>query len=900
MGQDPLQQVVTGQGGKLFFRKLSLALLVVGIVLGGLFFSAKEVKGVNGTTPSVKEETPSGQNWRKDATVTKVGNAAVRARDFLNWSLAIEKTGFGERSIRDLWKFVLGAVTAVYVAILILIAFAWILHLEWGEKARRHFPLILISFALTFLSLWVALLFVNAGQALQKSLMTIDDEPIRGKHLLTVGFEYGMEGYKNIEAPEAADLTLTLTRITTWTSYAIGLIFLLRIIILWGLVIFSPFLFPFLIFPATRNVAIVWVREFFRWLFLGPLFALFLAATVYIWKHTTGVNIKGGGQPSTIPIEVSSVESTDYPSGTNILLGPPGVENLQLETNNLSDPETYSRYVVALAMLWAAIILPWLLLRIIMSVASKATTSFYERYREHPYFAYLTKILPPTPPPKPVAPPEAPRVLLRPEVRLGRERADIREILRETAPERLAERVEEAQARIPAAERATTRERMMREARLRERETLREAVPEKLTERIRETIRERAEKTSTLNLIKQAGLTQISQIIERLVSSRKEAASLQGLSVLEANPQIQAEVKATVDKLKAPERITSPAEREKVSQVKEDILVNRLAGETQAKLLSAVMEEDTSKISQPLTLPEEIITANLKQIVRAVKQMASEGEEVKRIREKGVEKIVTQKAPSITQTLEERVKLGDKKAQLALEAYQEIGKLGEDLGREETRVQAKRTLLGAVQFLQNPSRQIEELGKSFLEKLTALREVLVEWAGRGGKLAQEILRDADLTVAFEDEARTGGRQILERLITGEELEKALINLNLLEDYEKTQAIWKNYYQTSQVPQGQNRVDWISSQQQRLSSVLKGLIAENIEERRAAFKQVSEILPFVLLGNYSLLEIVIYLKAKIKAAEAALRGIKPPAKEELVKVPLKEKEEKKTLPPMEMK
>lgn len=404
--------------------------MVIGItcVFGAQFLHPQKAKAQGNSVGSTgAAETVDTSIWQAyDPEVTTVGKAAARAREVLNWSLAIKDSGFtgttnSKPAIYEMWRWVLGIVIALYVLILIIIAFGMILHLDWAERSRRALPILIIAFIVSTISFSAEVLLIKAtDEQLTQNFYTIhkkagvtsptgEPDPtinskianhLRAQDLLTVGFNYQtFKGFRRVgaEYDEAVKSHLFLVRMTTWTNYVVAFIIVFRIIILWGLVIFSPFMFPFLAFALTRNVAIVWLRQFFFWLFLGPLFALFLTAVPYIWAKTDvkteNLYQDQQNKSSSIPIEVNkkildgdtTVSTTTdltsgniYQSGTNILLSPPGgaIARLQKEEaagtgNNLSETDSYSRYVIALLMIWGAIILPFLLLRIVSSFSSE-------------------------------------------------------------------------------------------------------------------------------------------------------------------------------------------------------------------------------------------------------------------------------------------------------------------------------------------------------------------------------------------------------------------------------------------------------------------------------------------------------------------------------------------------
>ena len=129
--------------------------------------------------------------------------------------------------------------------------------------------------------------------------------------------------------------------------FLLALIFVLRIVILWLLVIVSPALFLLAVFQSTRGWFINWLSVYGRWLLVGPLIAIGLATVVGIWK-TVGV-----------PISSTYTSATEFVSGGNINFYLPGSEM----ANTLSSAQEMMEYIIFLIMLYLPIALGFMLTR---------------------------------------------------------------------------------------------------------------------------------------------------------------------------------------------------------------------------------------------------------------------------------------------------------------------------------------------------------------------------------------------------------------------------------------------------------------------------------------------------------------------------------------------------------
>ena len=121
----------------------------------------------------------------------------------------------------------------------------------------------------------------------------------------------------------------------------------------------------------------------------------------------------------------------------------------------------------------------------------------------------------------------------------------------------------------------------------------------------------------------------------------------------------------------------------------------------------------------------------------------------------------------------------------------------------------------------------------------------------------------------------------------EELQKMTVMLpkaNLiqqisLDEYEKVKQLWKEQYEKLDPPAGVNRVEWIKRDVQIISEVISALDSEDTTTIHQALEKVAQIVPFLLLGGFTLTETQAYLRAKLEAAKSVLEVLE--AKQEEV-------------------
>lgn len=339
-----------------------------------------------------------GSNWQPDPIVTQVGKAADRSRQFLFWVLSKEHQAVDTAPVLvTLWSFSRNIVYIFVVFVIVAFGFSYIFLKR--RAMTIDLPPILFKVGGVLLFATFSYILVLGLVQMSEILMRFFIENVGGKDLFNVIFAgpsieanyTNFIGYKDVAfcAGESANTSLFLINLTTFTYNVMAILLILRKVILWFLLILSPFLALLMPFVFIRNIGWIWIGVFFQWLFYGPMVALFLAAISRIWVS---------GIPFAFDFKrVNQPAGQVYKTAINILYGGPAQTLTPGNSSNYVD--TYAEYIIALVMLWAAIVLPWLLLRIFRDYccaaieASGATLrAIYDRLRQQP------------PPPSPVSP----------------------------------------------------------------------------------------------------------------------------------------------------------------------------------------------------------------------------------------------------------------------------------------------------------------------------------------------------------------------------------------------------------------------------------------------------------------------------------------------------------------
>lgn len=391
--------------------------IIFGFILALIFLSSKVAiaqttpdPSVPGS-PSIDDGIPIEGEFVPDANVTFVGKTASRSGDFLDWTLrnydwACVKDASGNctsrgNPLQGYWYTILIIVYALLIAVVLAAAFVMIITRGRSLTITRFIPRFIFIIVLIALSYPIIQFIYQVVDIIQGFFLRIGGQLITTKDLIFIGFDYkNFEGLRRAGAQydESAFITLLLVRLTAITYYVMTGILLVRKIILWFFIVLSP-VFPLLLFfRPVRNTGKIWIGEFFRWLLYAPLFAIFLHGLVVLWKSDKGIPLAFDFVSTG---KIPGVENAIvYPTAVNILIGGPGQKIGIANSVNLQD--TFALYVVALLMLWVVIILPFLLLKIFLDFLGGVSWSENTTIRR---LAERGSDLFPKPPPAPTTPP---------------------------------------------------------------------------------------------------------------------------------------------------------------------------------------------------------------------------------------------------------------------------------------------------------------------------------------------------------------------------------------------------------------------------------------------------------------------------------------------------------------
>lgn len=313
--------------------------------------------------------------WVEDPNVTFVGKVAFRSGSLLDWTLQNHNWMFipsgGINPLVSFWVTVRNIAYASLAIFILIVAFSIIITRGKNITVMRFIPQFVLVVILITLSFALLQFLYQVIDIIQGFFLKSPSGAgfISQKDLLQINFNYKeFIGYRKYGSAfdESAFMSLLFVKLTAITYYVMIGMLLVRKIILWFFLVISPIFALLFLYSPLKNTAKIWFGEFLRWLLYGPIFSVLLAGVVYVWR--AGIPLQFHGFPGS-----GNEDAIIYPTAVNILLGGPG-QAVSL-TNSLNTPETFAQYLVALLMLWVVILLPFLLLQILLDYVHVSSLS---------------------------------------------------------------------------------------------------------------------------------------------------------------------------------------------------------------------------------------------------------------------------------------------------------------------------------------------------------------------------------------------------------------------------------------------------------------------------------------------------------------------------------------------
>lgn len=919
---------------------LPIAILSIALFAVACIFSPKiyaQTSGVN----AVEAQNLDNQ-WIIDPEVTSIGKNASRSGLLLDWALKDYDWSYvvpgSTNPLINFWITIRNFVYAFMFSLIVIAAIVMVVTRGRSLTARRFLPrLIFIAFLVTFSFALIQAIY-EITDIFQGFFVRPGGVPISQKDLLYISWNYepfvGLRllGDQNYES---AFTTLAFVKLTTFTYYVMVGILLIRKIILWFFIIISP-VFPILLmFYPLRNTAKIWIGEFFRWLLYAPLFAIFLAGLVSLWKLGIPLHFNFGS--------VNTAGGVVFPTAVSILLGGPGQSVTQL--NNLNVIDTYAQYMVALLMLWAVIIVPWILLQIFldyfsnMSFENTPVARQLARYVNRLPVSMRSGSVNSPPPPSDGGAGLARSLPVFKDFKIP----SVADITKPISASNTMSISQMTRISVPTMrdiarydiERISNSERVSTEA-------------TRMTENLRSIAN-----PSTVSSQEDAKEYQKEREVLRTQSQNGNLAATNILNVAKRYGDTTQDNRVTnintvINELENPQVVTDKTEREKIASLRESITTQAAGGNLLAKSIETKISQTdrTTSLTKLLQdLSSEKVSEALVSTKEILKQKDSAGDplaarvvtEVEKIREfeKVRESLVGIYNPQVAkETVKEKVtKLHEsiiKEVSRNNVFAQSVSANLERLSKEKSILKQQQIVSEIKEEAIRQDKNGNVLASELLQTIeglqalvqasdiTILQKELEEAQKKGNPLAASLLKASGKTNLSEEELKDIDERLQEAKAQGDPLailfsdlvarkqeafaqEKAdgnalpqenRIQKVSLDDYESVKKMWTESYKSLEVPGIETetaRENWINEDIQDITETIDLLSSQDQEKVKAGMDRVSGILPFLLVGGFSQEEITAYMKAKLEAAKTVLAEVREAQGSEDTKIEVKQKE-----------
>lgn len=859
--------------------------------------------------------------WIIDPEVTSIGKNASRSGLLLDWALKDYDWSYvvpgSTNPLINFWITIRNFVYAFMFSLIVIAAIVMVVTRGRSLTARRFLPrLILIAFLVTFSFALIQAIY-EITDIFQGFFVRPGGVPISQKDLLYISWNYepfvGLRllGDQNYES---AFTTLAFVKLTTFTYYVMVGILLIRKIILWFFIIISP-VFPILLmFYPLRNTAKIWIGEFFRWLLYAPLFAIFLAGLVSLWKIGIPLHFNFGS--------VNTPGGVVFPTAVSILLGGPGQSVTQL--NNLNVIDTYAQYMVALLMLWAVIIVPWILLQIFLDYFSNMSFENTPVARQLARYVNRLPVSMRSGPVSPIPPPSEGGSGLARSLPVFKDFKipSVADITRPVTASNAMSVSQMTRISVPTMrdiarydiERISNSERVSTEA-TRMTESLR-SIANPSTVYSREDAKEYEKERDVLRTQSQNGNLAATNILN---VAKRYGDSTQDNRVTN--------ISTVINELENPQAVTDRTEREKITSLKESITTQASGGNLLAKsiatmisqsdrttsLTKVLQELSSEKVSDALVSTKEILTQKNSAGDPLAAKIMTQVEKIREF-EKVKESLVGIYNPQVTK---EKVK--EKITKLHESIIKEVSRnnvFAQSVSANLERLSKEKSIIKQQQIISEIKEEAlkeDKIGNILASELlqaveglrslaqvseiTILQKELEDAEKQGNPLAASLLKAAGKTNLSNDEIKEIDERLEEAKAQGDPLailfsdliarkqeafvqEKAgdalpkenRIQKVSLDDYESVKKMWTESYKNLEVPGVETeaaRENWIKEDIHDITETIDLLSSQDQEKVKEGMDRVSGILPFLLVGGFSQDEITAYMKAKLEAAKAVL-------------------------------
>ena len=874
--------------------------------------------------------------WVNDEEVTYLGKQGERARQFVYWVLK-NKPINSASNILEVWKQNRSIVYVLIILIITIFGLTIIIQRRYFEASSIDLKekLIKIFFLLVYatFSFSLTLAIVEIGDLLSAFFIeTLGVERIFNIFFIPIDqvgttIQRSEAAYTNFQGCRNLNINLIesintakfMIKITNLTYFILGIMLLLRTIILWFMLVLSPFLAILIPFTFIRNIGWIWIGVFFQWVFYGPLVSLFLGLVATIWNNHPHI-------PFTFNFSrINKPEGFIYQTGINILYGGPA-QTLSI-SNSSNYVDTFAEYVISLLMLWAAIFFPWWLLRIFRDyccdgiyAAKNILMSIYDQIRGGPI----------APPISPVSPSP---LEITTKLKIPRETEIPTKIRLENAEEIKKAKTEEISRSLNISVSKLTEianfetNKELRENIIKNISYLQNPIQAKTTTEQQKFMLIRNELFN--RAIKQDKIAQ--RILSSISTSKTEQTILKE-TIAKTVPQtvpvthvVSVKVKIPVEKANAVSSFFVKTLSQNTNIISH---LSQLTNLPQSNVQS-VFNSYLQNVSQPIKKVVDTIAsqtgvekekviktiASIKEIINQSKLInniaqkeklaINQGEKIISIIPQIIEKEIIPKP--ISSAISSQVELPEEKVSAFIQSmFTSIN--NDDKLIEQIANQVK---------LNN--HQVKTILHSFTQNINQPTDSIINNIVSHTGIKNELIRQTLNKTAEEiNKSRTFYHEIIEQISQKEELEPKTVEKIIenqistliepekdieetitippsvsIEEYEEVKRMWKSQYEKGEVPKTEKittRENWIRDEIIFITNTLNKLLSPDKQLQQQGLEDLGYILPIFLINNLTGEQLIVYLKAKLEAAKEVLQE-KEREKEIIDKLKNKQEEEK---------
>lgn len=900
-------------------------------------------------------QNPRMSYWVNDEQVTAAWKEGERSRQFLYWILS-HKSIDKAPVLLAIW----GVSRNIAVFLLVLVAMFMGLGVIIG---RFNIGIISdlqsrVNIMPLFRKLFLLILFVVMSATFFLIIVEISDilmeffiKRMGGNQLFNIfyldttgtGIDASEKSYQqfqgcrnlNVNVLESYRTSMFLIRFTNMSYYAIGIMMILRKIILWFLMFVSPFLALLMPFTFIRNTGWIWIGVFFQWVFYGPLFGLFLGGMRFIWNdaiihipYIFDFSRRNG----------SNIRDVIYPTAINILYGGPAqnqsdpISRLGIR-NTSSYVDTFVEYVISLIMMWTAVLLPWLLLRIFRDYCCEGIYAM-----KNFLMAMYDKPSPGAPPPS--SPTPSPVQTFGTSRAVDEEKTTVEKTRLETITEIKKASTEEIHrsmnvyvSKLTDIARFET-DKIAHETVTKNIEYLKNpmsaetAVDRQRFMNIRTELSERAMKGDE---VAKRTMMVLSSKFSKDISDKKSI--LHSIPVLEKTQNLEQIVQNISSQTGAPINTTSQVintyyqtisnNKQTVQSIAQTTNTSTQNVENVLKNMSEVTTVNTPvhQVIQTLAQKSGVSEDKVREIIRESSVAAKSSSLIntvstlQQISRDTVEKLVDTIPQVVVQTvLKEPIsqKVSEKTNIDTQQSNNVINNLFTQFAQDnrmvqlvtsETNIPSEQVVSVVNQFIQH--NQTQNNFQDVLQNISNNTSLKEEQIKQVIKTVAETIKNNNTIVKKVADAHKTTDVVVEKAIAEQvpaiiaPQKDTIASIEVpptipIEEYEQTKSMWVNHYEKGEIPETENitsRKDWVMSDVITITNILNKLVSPNEEIRLQGIDEVGYILPIFMINKLSGAELLVYLKTKLEAAKQVQHDLE---KEEEIKAKLEKKDEEEKI------